>query len=99
MRFTIRVRDLDFVFYGCGDPNLELTDSAEIVFRRSDYLSPRTIALRCNAAANDLPRGMISHLQNPNTVGILQIDALNEWRTPFLEIPRIEFEYNSQDSL
>ena len=91
MKFTIRVDDLSFVFLGRGGSSLQLTDPAEMVFRKSDFISPRTVALHCDAAAIDLPRELVRLLHNPKTIGSLQIDALPEWTSSESEIPRIEF--------
>jgi len=90
LRFAIAVRHINFVFYGSGNPELQLTDPTEMVFRKSDFVSSRTVALRCDAAAIDLPREMIRLLQNPNTIGSLQIEALQEWASTN-EVPQIEF--------
>jgi len=90
LRFTITVKHLNFVFYGSGNPKLQLTDPTEMVFRKSNFVSSRTVALLCDAAAIDLPREMIRLLQNPDTIGSLQIEALAE-RASANELPQVEF--------
>ena len=65
LRFVITVKNLKFVFSGSGSSELQLTHPSEIVFRKSDFISARTIALHCDAAAVDLPREMIRLLQIP----------------------------------
>ena len=91
LKFVIKVKQHSFVFYGSGDSDLPLTDPREMVLRKSDFVSPRTIALRCDAAAIDLPREMIKLLQDPNTIGSMQIDAIDEWNSTNQEVPQIEF--------
>ncbi len=91
LRLAITVKHLNFVFYGSGNSELQLTDPMEMVFRKSGFISSRTIALQCDAAAIDLPREMIHLLQDPNTIGSLQIDALSERSSADQEIPQIEF--------
>jgi len=90
LRFVIKVKQHNFVFYGSGNSDLQLTDPREMVFRKSDFVSSRTIALRCDAAAIDLPREMIRLLQDPNTIGAMQIDAIPEWYSSN-EVLKIEF--------
>ena len=90
LRFVIKVKQHNFVFYGSGNSDLQLTDPREMVFRKSDFVSSRTIALRCDAAAIDLPREMIRLLQDPNTIGAMQIDAIPEWYSSD-EVFKIEF--------
>jgi len=48
-----------------GSPKLTLTNPTDIVVRKSDYLSDRTLAIRADKASNDLPRPFIEKLQNP----------------------------------
>ncbi len=76
MDFEITVDELKFHFSGFGSRNLDLSDPVEIVFRRSEFLSPRTLAISCDAAAADLPRDFIGSLKNPETVGKLEIFAV-----------------------
>jgi hypothetical protein len=91
LKFVITVKNLKFVFSGSGSSELQLTHPTEIVFRKSDFISSRTIALHCDAAAIDLPREMIKLLQDPNTIGSLRVDALPEWTSTNQDVPRIEF--------
>jgi uncharacterized protein len=76
MAFVIMVEDLKFRFMGFGSKSLQLTDPEEIVLRRSDYASPRTLAVRCNAAAVDIPRDMVKLLQDPDVEGVMKISAI-----------------------
>ena len=76
LAFEIRVGDISFTFTGKGASELELSDPHELVLRRSDFVSGRTAAISCNAAAIDLPREMIKLLQDKRTVGALMISTL-----------------------
>ena len=73
MRFEISVEEQMYSFVGFGSTELELSDPHEIVLRKSYYSSPRTAAIRCNAAAVDIPRIMIAKLRDPGTTGLLRI--------------------------
>jgi hypothetical protein len=76
MEFEIKTGTDSFTFEGRGNAGLELTDSKEIVLRRSDYLSGRTAALHCSHSASDIPRNLIASLQDPRAVGRLIIRPL-----------------------
>jgi len=89
MAFVIRVEELDFSFLGFGSKSLHLSDPHEIVLRKSDYASSRTLAIRCTAAAVDLPREMILRLQDPDSKGELEIIAVDEYFRE--ELPVVEF--------
>ena len=91
LKFLVTVKNLEFVFCGTGSSELQLTHPTEIVFRKSDFISSRTIALHCDAAAIDLPREMVKLLQDPNTIGSLRIDALPDWTSINQDVPQIEF--------
>ncbi len=58
-----------------GDPRLELSHPHDIVIRRSDFISERTLAVHADAAARDIPRELVRLLRNPETVGRLEIEV------------------------
>lgn len=67
--FIIKVQDQEFIVKGSGNKDLTLTHTHDIVIRKSDYVCPRTLAVKCDKASDLLPRKMVSLLQNPNTRG------------------------------
>ena len=48
-----------------GSPKLILTHPTDIVIRKSDYICNRTLAIRADKSANDLPRELVEKLKNP----------------------------------
>ena len=48
-----------------GSPKLILTHPTDIVIRKSDYISDRTLAIGADKSANDLSRELIEKLKNP----------------------------------
>ena len=73
IKFSINVNDYSFKFSGKGHKNLLLTNSDDIVIRKSNFVSPRTLAVKCDKASDLLPREMITLLQDPNTRGTFTI--------------------------
>ncbi len=71
--FSIRVGGHEFVLKGKGHPDLILTHSEDIVIRKSDFICPRTLAVKCDKASDLLPREMVSLLQDPKTKGTFTI--------------------------
>lgn len=67
--FLIQVEDYEFSVKGQGHENLILTHPEDIVIRKSDFVCPRTLAIKCDKASDLLPREMVSLLQNPHTKG------------------------------
>ena len=62
---------------GCrGDPRLILTDERSMVIRRSDYVCPRTLAVRCDAAASDMPRDMVDMLKQ-GSQGLMIVECIS----------------------
>ena len=49
-----------------GSPKLILTHPTDIVIRKSDYICNRTLAIRADKSANDLPRELAKKLKNPH---------------------------------
>lgn len=74
-RVSIRivVAERSFELSARGDPGLTLAHPQDMVIRKSGFVSDRTLALGASAAARDIPRGMVSLLRDPKTVGFLEI--------------------------
>ena len=71
--FSIDVGDYNFTVEGKGHPDLILTHDEDIVIRKSDFVCPRTLAVKCDKASDLLPREMVSLLQDPKTKGTFTI--------------------------
>jgi len=71
--FSINVGDDDFVVEGNGHPDLILTHTEDIVIRKSNFICPRTLAVKCDKASDLLPRSMVKQLQDPKTIGTFTI--------------------------
>ncbi|MFQ5497000.1 MAG: DUF371 domain-containing protein [Nitrosopumilus sp.] len=71
--FSIIVDNQEFVLEGRGHDNLILTHDEDIVIRKSDFICPRTLAVKCDKASDLLPRDMVSLLRNPKTKGTFTI--------------------------
>ncbi len=61
----IEAGDLKQQITAVGSPKLLLTHPTDMVIRKSEYVSDRTLAIHANKAAGDLPRPFIERLQNP----------------------------------
>ncbi len=75
INFSIDVNDYSFKFSGKGHKNLLLSNSNDVVIRKSNFVCPRTLAVRCNKASDIIPRKIIQLLQDPKAKGILTIDV------------------------
>ncbi|MGQ0605633.1 MAG: DUF371 domain-containing protein [Candidatus Nitrosotenuis sp.] len=76
IRITIHVNDEEFKIVGKGHEDLKLENSHDLVIRKSNFLCPRTLAIACNKASDDMPRKMIKMLQNPKTKGLFVIEVI-----------------------
>ncbi|MCS7127978.1 MAG: DUF371 domain-containing protein [Sulfolobales archaeon] len=59
-----------------GSESLSLNDRGRIVFRKSGYIDPSTIGIKCSKAAIDLSRYLVNKLKNPETVLNMVLIAL-----------------------
>ena len=64
-----------FTVTGRGHPDLKLENPHDIVIRTSDYLCPRTLAVGCDFASNDIPRSIVRLLRDPKTKGMFVIEV------------------------
>ena len=69
----ISVQNHEFIIEGNGHQDLILTHKEDIVIRKSDFICPRTLAVKCDKASDLLPRDMVTLLRNPDTRGIFSI--------------------------
>jgi hypothetical protein len=60
---------------GQGDPNLMFTNLTDLVARKSSYVCPRTLMVKADKAAADIPRGMVENLRDANCKLLIKIVA------------------------
>ncbi|MDV3277654.1 MAG: DUF371 domain-containing protein [Nitrososphaerales archaeon] len=65
-----------FVVNAEGDSRLTFTHPHDMVIRKSDFISDRTLAVRASAAAKDMPRRMVEALRGEGTTGYLEIGVV-----------------------
>jgi uncharacterized protein len=73
--FTVEVPNHSFAFRAFGTSSLTLESEHEMVIRRSVYVCGRTLAVRADAAAKDIPRVLVQTLRSPETKGLLRIEV------------------------
>jgi hypothetical protein len=71
----IVVGEHGFTVWAKGDPRLQLSHPHDIVIRKSDFISDRTLAVHADAAARNIPREMFRLFKDPGTVGRLEIEV------------------------
>ena len=74
--FSIIVDDYQFQIKGKGHKNLVCSDPNDIVIRKSEYVCPRTLAVKCDKASDSIPRKIIELLRDPKTKGIFSIEVI-----------------------
>jgi len=66
-----------FTVEGRGDGNLSLSNPDAIVVRRSTFISDRTLMVKADKAAFDVPRRIVRMLQDPNQQVTITISAIS----------------------
>jgi len=75
IRFSITVEEHVFKISGYGHDDLQIIHHNDIVIRKSTFVCPRTLAVKCDKSSDSIPRDMIKLLQNPDQKGILSIEV------------------------
>jgi len=75
LSLTLEVLSERFLIRAAGSSLLTLEDPHEMVVRKSDFISPRTLAIGADAAAKDVPRKIVESLRNPDCRGLLKIEV------------------------
>jgi len=73
VELVLEVGDFKELISGFGSPHLTLSHPADFVVRKSGYVCPRTLMIRADKAACDLPRLMIRLLQTRDTSCIITL--------------------------
>lgn len=66
--FKLEVGPFTWMVKGYGSEKMILTDVKSMVFRRSQYICHRTVMIKADSAASNLPRGILQFLKNPDTI-------------------------------
>jgi hypothetical protein len=62
---SIRAGEIGETVIAFGNPRLILSHPSDIVVRKSDYISNRTLAIQADKAASDLSRKLVEKLKSP----------------------------------
>ncbi|MEW5839944.1 DUF371 domain-containing protein [Nitrososphaera sp.] len=73
VRIEVIVGEQVYAIAGSGDSRLTLKNKHDIVIRKTNFTCPRTLAVRCDRASSDIPRGMVERLKDPATKGLFRI--------------------------
>ena len=75
IKITIHVGKCVFKASAMGHPSLILNDEKDIVIRKSNFVCPRTLAIKSDKAAIDMPRDMVIMLNKSNAKGKMVISV------------------------
>ncbi|MEW6604704.1 MAG: DUF371 domain-containing protein [Thermoproteota archaeon] len=73
VKIEIMVGPESFVINGMGDERLSLKNPHDIVIRKTNFVCPRTMSVRCDRASSDVPRNIVKTLQDKEAKGIFRI--------------------------
>ncbi len=71
VKVAIIVDNYEYSFYAQGNRDLTLNHKHDIVIRKSNFICNRTLCIKSEKASIDIPREIISLLNDPNEQGIL----------------------------
>jgi len=73
VRIEVMVGNESFAIEGGGDNRLSLQNPHDIVIRKTNFVCPRTMSVRCDKASSDVPRKIVKLLQDREAKGIFRI--------------------------
>jgi uncharacterized protein len=65
LRIILEAGELKETIHAFGSPKLILSHPVDIVIRKSDYISDRTVAIHADKSSSDLPIGLVKKLKDP----------------------------------
>lgn len=75
VKIEILVGSLAYEIVGSGDSRLTLTNKHDIVIRKTNFVCPRTLSVKCDKASSDISREIVELLKDPATKGVFRITA------------------------
>jgi hypothetical protein len=75
-RLTIKLGTHSFFVEGRGDPGLTFSHPTDVVVRTSGFASDRTLMVRANRAAIDIPRPIVKMLQGRRQKILVEISVV-----------------------
>jgi hypothetical protein len=73
VKIEIIVSNDSFAISGKGDERLTLRNPRDIVIRKTNFVCPRTMSVRCDMASSDVPRKIVRMLHDKDVRGIFRI--------------------------
>jgi hypothetical protein len=74
IKITISIGNLSEIVNAI--PNKDFNDNHELVIRKSEFMSPRTLAIKADKASIDLSRELINKLKYPETEAKVEIKGI-----------------------
>jgi uncharacterized protein len=75
VKIEIMVGDETFAISGRGNERLSLLNTHDIVIRKTNFVCPRTMSIKCDKSSFDLPRNIVNMLRDKDARGIFRITA------------------------
>lgn len=75
VRFTIVAPGGEFSFVARGSKDLSFESPTDMVIRKSSFVCGRTLAIRAESSAMEIPRGLVGTLKSPGASGLLRIEV------------------------
>ena len=79
-RLQLQVGPFEFTVEGKGDPRLTFSHQTDLVVRKSEFISDRTLMIHANKSSMDIPRDMVRLLQDPTSRVTVEISAIDGGR-------------------
>jgi len=77
VRFTIVAPGGEYSFLARGSAGLSFENPTDMVIRRSTFVCGRTLAIRAESSASEIPRGLLGTLKSPAAAGLLRIEVFD----------------------
>jgi len=68
IRLVLKAGGFVFEVSGRGDPSLTLSHTKDMIARKSNYISDRTLMIRADKAACDIPPSLLRLLKDPELI-------------------------------
>ena len=75
VKITIVAPGGEFSFRAMGSKDLTFESPTDMVIRRSSFVCGRTLAIKAESSASEIPRSLVGTLKSPGAAGLLRIEV------------------------
>lgn len=94
LKTTLKIRELKFTVLSCGSSQMTLNHPNDLVWRRSNFVCPRTVGIYSDYSAFSIPKDIINLLKTGEIMTVV-LEAVLNYEAPSPSVPPLQEFFHS----